>query len=146
MKMFARWIAALLAVAVFAPLSAQAGEQQDRMKGCAKQYHEQNIPKDQYRAFMSKCLKKDSGMTAAAPAAAKPAAATPAPAPAKPAASVPAAAPAAPAAVEPVSAKATQKNKMKECNASAKTQSLKGAARKDFMKSCLSGAAAAPAN
>ncbi len=129
MKMFTRLIATLLAVAVFAPISAQAGEQQDRMKGCAKQYHEQNIPKDQYRAFMSKCLKKDSGMTSTAPAAAKPA----------PSATM--AAPAAPAAA----AKATQKNKMKECNANAKTQNLKGAARKDFMKSCLSGSAAAPA-
>ncbi|MDR3395797.1 MAG: PsiF family protein [Parasulfuritortus sp.] len=125
MKMFTRLIATLLAVAVFAPISAQAGEQQDRMKGCAKQYHEQNIPKDQYRAFMSKCLKKDSGMTSAASATAKPA--------------TTAAAPAA------TTAKATQKDKMKDCNANAKTQNLKGAARKDFMKSCLSGAAPAPA-
>jgi hypothetical protein len=130
MKMFTRLIATLLAVAVFAPISAQAGEQQDRMKGCAKQYHEQNIPKDQYRAFMSKCLKKDSGMTSAAPATAKPAATAAAPAATAPAATT---------------AKATQKDKMKDCNANAKTQNLKGAARKDFMKSCLSGAAPAPA-
>lgn len=39
-----------------------------------------------------------------------------------------------------------QNDKMKECNAQAKTQSLAGDARKTFMKTCLSagGAAAAP--
>ncbi|NCS65161.1 MAG: hypothetical protein COS39_02975 [Hydrogenophilales bacterium CG03_land_8_20_14_0_80_62_28] len=127
MKQFTRWIAVLLAAAVFAPFSAQAGVQQDRMKNCSKQYRDQNIPKNQHRAFMAQCLKKDAGSTAAAPAVAKPAAATAAP------------------AAAPVAAKASQQNKMKECNANAKSQSLKGAARKDFMKNCLSGAAAAPA-
>ena len=39
-------------------------------------------------------------------------------------------------------AKATQQDKMKTCNADAKTQALKGDARKAFMKTCLSGAAA----
>ena len=35
---------------------------------------------------------------------------------------------------------------MKDCNAEAKTKALKGADRKSFMKTCLSGgAAAAPA-
>jgi hypothetical protein len=32
-----------------------------------------------------------------------------------------------------------QQERMKECNASAKTQDLKGDARKAFMKDCLSG-------
>ncbi len=123
MKYFTRWIAVLLAVAVFAPFSAQAGVQQDRMKDCSKQYKEQNIPKNQHRAFMSQCLKKDAGSAAAAKSTSVPA---------------------APAAA-PVTAKASQQNKMKECNANAKSQSLKGAARKDFMKNCLSGSAAAPA-
>lgn len=130
MKHFTRWIAVVLAVAVFAPFSAQAGVQQDRMKDCSKQYREQNIPKNQHRTFMSQCLKKDAGPAAATPAV-------------KPASAPAAAAPAAAAA--PVSAKASQQNKMKECNANAKSQSLKGAARKDFMKNCLSGSAAAPA-
>ena len=31
-----------------------------------------------------------------------------------------------------------QQSKMKSCNADAKQQALKGAERKDFMKSCLS--------
>ncbi len=124
MKHFTRWIAVLLAVAVFAPFSAQAGVQQDRMKDCSKQYKEQNIPKNQHREFMSQCLKKDAGSAAAAKSTSVPA---------------------APAAA-PVTAKASQQNnKMKECNANAKSQSLKGAARKDFMKNCLSGSAAAPA-
>jgi hypothetical protein len=37
-----------------------------------------------------------------------------------------------------------QQEKMKSCNAQASSQTLKGQARKDFMKTCLSGAAAAP--
>jgi hypothetical protein len=43
-------------------------------------------------------------------------------------------------------AETAQQSRMKSCNADAGKQSLKGDARKDFMKSCLSGAtAAAPA-
>ena len=39
-----------------------------------------------------------------------------------------------------------QNDKMKSCNVEAKTQALKGDARKSFMKTCLSGkSAAAPA-
>src|ERR1700757_531753 len=36
-----------------------------------------------------------------------------------------------------------QQQKMKDCNAEAKTKALKGADRKAFMKTCLSGSAAA---
>ena len=42
-----------------------------------------------------------------------------------------------------VQAQNTQQEKMKTCNAQAKTQSLSGDARKSFMKSCLSTEAAA---
>ena len=38
-----------------------------------------------------------------------------------------------------------QQDKMKDCNAQAKTQSLSGDARKSFMKTCLSNQPAAPA-
>lgn len=38
-----------------------------------------------------------------------------------------------------------QQQKMKDCNAEAKTKALKGADRKAFMKTCLSGSSAAPA-
>jgi hypothetical protein len=38
-----------------------------------------------------------------------------------------------------------QQEKMKTCNAQASSQSLKGQARKDYMKSCLSGAEATAA-
>jgi hypothetical protein len=49
-----------------------------------------------------------------------------------------------PAAAAPV--KQTQQEKMKSCNADAKTKALKGADRKTFMSGCLKGsAAAAPA-
>jgi hypothetical protein len=38
----------------------------------------------------------------------------------------------------PNETKMSQQNKMKSCNAEAKTKALKGQERKDFMKSCLS--------
>ena len=37
-----------------------------------------------------------------------------------------------------------QQEKMKDCNAEAKTKALAGADRKAFMKTCLSGSTAAP--
>jgi hypothetical protein len=39
--------------------------------------------------------------------------------------------------------KETQQEKMKSCNADAKTKALKGADRKTFMSGCLKGGAAA---
>src|ERR1700737_4365456 len=42
-----------------------------------------------------------------------------------------------------VQGQTAQQDKMKTCNAQAKTQSLSGDARKSFMKSCLSTEAAA---
>ena len=42
-----------------------------------------------------------------------------------------------------VQAQNTQQDKMKSCNAQAKTQSLSGDARKSFMKTCLSAQPAA---
>jgi len=45
---------------------------------------------------------------------------------------------------EPSAKQLAQREKMKGCNAEAKTQGLKGAERKTFMKGCLSGDAAAP--
>ncbi|MGH8115195.1 MAG: PsiF family protein, partial [Rhodanobacteraceae bacterium] len=35
--------------------------------------------------------------------------------------------------------KTSQQEKMKSCNAEAKTKALKGAARKSFMSTCLKG-------
>lgn len=104
------------AFAVSAP--AFAGAQQDKMRGC--NVEAKGMKGDERKAFMSKCLKKDYVLKSAA---------APAKADAKPAAS--AAAPAAP------SAKAKQQDKMKSCNADAKTKALKGDERKKFMSSCL---------
>ncbi len=44
-----------------------------------------------------------------------------------------------------VNAANSQNEKMKTCSAQAKEQTLKGDARKTFMKTCLSGGADAPA-
>lgn len=61
--------------------------------------------------------------------------AAPAAAPAAKSTPAPAAAPAASAA-KPLT---KQQQKMKDCNAEAKTKAMKGPERQDFMKKCLSG-------
>ena len=92
--------------------------QQQKMATCS--HESKGMKGDAHKKFMSDCL---HGKTAAAE-------------PAKTAA----AEPAKTAAAEPAkSAKATQQEKMKTCNADAKTKSLKGAARKEFMSTCLKG-------
>lgn len=98
------------AVAVSAP--AFAGAQQEKMKGCNAEA--KGMKGDERKAFMSKCLKKDYVLKAnAAPAEAKPTASAAAP--------------------------VKQQDKMKSCNADAKTKALKGDERKAFMSSCLKG-------
>ena len=104
---------ACLGFAVVVSAPAFAGAQQEKMKGC--NVEAKGMKGEERRAFMSKCLKKDYTLKSAA--AAKPEA--------KPAASV-----AAPAPVK-------QQDKMKSCNADAKTKALKGEERRAFMKSCL---------
>ena len=115
------------AFAVSAP--AFAGAQQDKMKGCNKEAKADNLKGADRKAFMSKCLKKDYVLkAAAAPAAADKKAAAPAKADAKPTASA-----------APSSAKVKQQDKMKSCNAEAKAKALQGDERKKFMSACLNG-------
>lgn len=94
-----------------ASVPAYAGAQQDKMRGCNDEAKAENLKGANRKAFMSKCLKKDYVLkdNAAAPAADKKA------------------------------ASGTQQDKMKSCNAEAKTKALKGAERKKFMSSCLKG-------
>ncbi len=103
-----------LVFAVSSP--AFAGTQQDKMKGCNAEAKAGNLKGADRKAFMSKCLKKDYVLKAdAAKSDAK------------------ATADAAP------SGKAKQQDKMKSCNAEAKTKALKGDERKKFMSTCLKG-------
>lgn len=90
--------------------------QQQRMVDCNKQATGKKGA--ERKTFMSTCLKGGSTAAAATPAAAAPAAAAP-------------------------SAKQAQQDKMKTCNADAKTKALKGAERKTFMSTCLKGNSAA---
>jgi len=103
---------AYLGCALAISASAYAGEQQEKMKGCNAEAKAGSMKGDDRKAFMSKCLKKDYVLKSEA----------------KPTAS--AAAP---------SGKPTQQEKMKSCNADAKTKELKGDERKKFMSSCLKG-------
>lgn len=106
---------ACLSFAVLVSAPAFAGAQQEKMRGCNKEA--KGMKGDERKAFMGKCLKKDyvlKGDTA----------------------------PAAKAETKPVASAAApmkQQDKMKTCNADAKTKALKGADRKAFMSSCLKG-------
>ncbi|NOU00257.1 MAG: PsiF repeat-containing protein [Gallionella sp.] len=105
---------ACLGFAFVVSAPAFAGAQQEKMKGCNKEA--KGMKGDERKAFMSKCLKKDYTLKADGGSDAK------------------ATASAAPAAAAP-----TQQNKMKTCNADAKTKNLSGADRKAFMSTCLKG-------
>jgi hypothetical protein len=102
------------------PASEKQMAQRQRMTDCNAEAKTKALKGADRKSFMSTCL--SGGAVTAAPAAA-PAAAAPA---------------AAPAAAAPA-AKMDQKDKMKACNADAKTKALKGDERKTFMSSCLSG-------
>lgn len=117
---------ACLGFAVVVSAPAFAGAQQEKMKGC--NVEAKGLKGDERRAFMSKCLKKDYTLKSAG-AAAKPEEKTAAKPDAKPVAS----------AAAPAAAPVKQQDKMKSCNADAKTKALKGEERKAFMKSCLKG-------
>ena len=96
-------------------VSAQAFAAGEKMKGCNKEAT--GMKGDERKAFMKKCLSKDYTLKADTAAADKKATK----AEAKPA------------------APATQQDKMKKCNADAKTKELKGDERKKFMSACLKG-------
>ncbi len=100
--------------------SAFAGAQQEKMKGCNKEAT--GMKADERKAFMKKCLSKDYTLKADT--------AAPAPAAMDKKADAKSVASAAPA---------TQQDKMKSCNADAKTKALKGDERKKFMSACLKG-------
>jgi len=112
-----------LMMAAFSTSGAWAeGDQQTRMKTCNADAKQQNLAGDARKAFMKTCLSGSSEKTAT---------------PATPA--VPAS-PASPAMGmnkegKPITA---QQQRMRDCNAEAKTKELKGDPRKAFMKSCLS--------
>lgn len=122
-------LAAILAICAAPAFAAETGKtntQGEKMKACAQEYHSRNLPKAEYKTFIKSCLKKDyqTGSYQSHQAAAAPTAVA-----------VKSHAPAAETAAAP--AKMEPKDRMKKCNADAKGQNLKGADRKQFMKSCL---------
>lgn len=127
MKFAVTSLAFVLAAAVGSAFAADATPakpmtaQQTKMSACSKDAHGKGLKGDEYKSFMSTCLKGSSAAPAATPVAA--------PTPAKPA-----------------SARKAQQEKMKTCNAEATTKSLKGAERKTFMSTCLKGDAAPAAH
>ncbi|CAG4884388.1 Phosphate starvation-inducible protein PsiF [Georgfuchsia toluolica] len=88
-----------------------ATTQQNKMKTCNAEAKEKALKGDERKAFMKDCLsaKKEGAAAKTEEPAAK-----------------------------AEDAKITQQDKMKSCNAEAKTKALKGDERKAFMKECLS--------
>jgi len=122
-------------------VSAPAFAAGEKMKGCNKEAT--GMKGDERKAFMKKCLSKDYTLKADTAAAttdkkAGKAEAKPAASAADKKAGKTEAKPAASAAA-PAAAPATQQDKMKKCNADAKTKELKGDERKKFMSTCLKG-------
>lgn len=91
---------------------AFAGAQHEKMKGCNKEA--KGMKGDERKAFMKKCLSKEYEL--------KGSGATP-----------------TSAAGADAAAPASQRDKMKSCNADAKSKGLAGDERKSFMSSCLKG-------
>jgi hypothetical protein len=107
-------------MAAFATTGAWAEtSQQNRMKSCNDEAGKKQLAGDARKDFMQSCLSGADG--AKSDKAAKPAEV------AKPAASS--------KDDKPLTA---QQQRMKDCNAEAKSKELKGDPRKVFMKSCLS--------
>ena len=109
-------IIALVCLGFAFTVSAPAFAAGEKMKGCSKEAT--GMKGDERKAFMKKCLSKDYVLKHDAMVGA------------------PAAAPATPAAP---TASSAQQDKMKACNADAKTKGLKGDERKKFMSACLKG-------
>lgn len=99
------------AFTVSAPAFASA--QQEKMKGCNKEAT--GMKGNERNVFMKKCLSKDYLLKSGA------------------------AAPAVPATPATPAIASAQQDKMKACNAEAKTKELKGDERKKFMSACLKG-------
>ena len=109
-----------LMMAVFTTSGAWAeGDQQTRMKTCNADAKKQSLTGDARKAFMKTCLSNSETKATSAESTT----------------------PAEPGAKEtgtegkPLTA---QQQRMKDCNAEAKSKELKGDPRKTFMKSCLS--------
>lgn len=164
-------VPAALAIALLFAAGTAAAQtltpQQQKMGACSKQAHAKSLKGEEYKAYMSTCLKGGSAAAPAAPVATSKATAQQermktCNADAKTKALKGAARKSfmssclkgeSPAAAAPVATaksasatKSAQQEKMTTCNAEAKTKSLKGAARKSFMSTCLKGEAAAPAS
>ena len=109
-------VVAAFGLASVANVAVAANSQNTRMKTCNADATAKSLKGADRKAFMKTCLSNKD----AAPAAA-------------------AAAPAAPAKAE--THPMTQQEKMKACNAEAKTKAPKGAEHKAFMSTCLKSAA-----
>ncbi len=105
----------LIAVAAAIALTVHAANpQHEKMKTCNADAAKQELKGDARKGFMKECLSAKKGATKKEADAQK--------------------------APNPKEARkvTSQQNKMKTCNVEAKTRDLSGAARRAFMKECLS--------
>jgi hypothetical protein len=106
-------VLAMLAGQAAVAQASKPNNQQEKMTTCNADAKAKGLKGDERKAFMKTCLSGAAGASATAGATGSAAAKG-----------------------------SSQQEKMKSCNADAKTKGLKGADRKAFMKDCLSGAAA----
>jgi len=104
--------------------------QQQKMSTCSKDAHTKSLKGDEYKTYMSTCMKGDSAATAPAAAAATTDAA-------KPDAAKPAAKNTDSQWVATPGSTNPQQQKMKTCAADAKAKGLKGTDRRTYMSTCL---------
>lgn len=160
-------LAATLGASAFAADKAPADQltpQQQKMSGCSKDAHAKSLKGDDYKAFMSTCMKgSDTATAPAKTAAGKTVTATTQSPPTNmtPAGDVSTSTTSADktqAAEQKSAAKAgdqqwvaapssmnPQQQKMKSCATDAKAKGLKGTDRRTYMSTCLKSGAAAPA-
>lgn len=140
--------ATLTAASAFAADKAPANTltpQQQRMSDCSKDAHAKSLKGDEYKTYMSTCMKGTSTPATAGTTATTTPATTATPA--ADAKTADASKPKTDAFVA-TGASNPQQQKMKACAADAKTKGLKGADRRTFMSTCLkkdSSATATPA-
>jgi hypothetical protein len=112
---------AALAVLAGSAVAVAENSQQAKMTSCSADAKAQNLKGEERKAFMKTCLSAKGAASAPADATAKPAAAT----------------------AGGTTNGNSQQEKMKSCNADAKTKGLKGDERKAYLKTCLTAAPAA---
>jgi len=117
-----------------APAAKTPTPQQQKTSDCAKDAHAKGLKGNDYKAFMSTCMKADSAATGTSASTANSSKSD----------AKWVAAP-APNSASTSTTGNSQQEKMRKCSADASAKNLKGDERKAFMSTCLKGDSGTPA-